>query len=374
MRQVKYTRPPGFVDPLLPVVPDDKSKRGGERSPGASPVTVSHTRRSASMITHGGGQGTAASLSSLGGTERTSSSHVGRVRAVRQENVNKSSSLNDIGNNRAERGSHASRSHSSNNDGRRSVHRDTNSPSGPRNSHSGDDEADEYGYDGFDEQEDEEDSHGHHSSGIHMNVHEGAGGDYEHDSFYREGEDGFGDGNSGINSDENRVQLAASHRPIRITDESATDSVHSTDLLNSNQHAEADIQCWLINQDYVVISATTLDKGRSLDAEAEISVADLSVIRGLPPDQSLLSDIPAMEAIAREMVENVELRVDGGVSRLVLNLVSDGDDEDAEYQLSDNEGLAGPGGGGSQALQAGSLSLVSEEEIESMLLAGKDRH
>jgi hypothetical protein len=206
-----------------------------------------------------------------------------------------------------------------------------------------------------------------------MHAYEG-GGEYEQDSFYRGEDDGFEDGNSGgANSDENRVQLAASHRPIRITDESATDSVHSADLLSSNQHAEADIQCWLINQEYVVISAATLDKGRSLDAEAEISVADLSVIRGLPPDQSLLSDIPAMEAIAREMVDNVELRVDGGVSRLVLNLVSDGDDEDAEYQLSDNEGMAGPGGGGSQALQTGSLSLVSEEEIEAMLLAGEQR-
>eukprot|EP01034_Spumella_vulgaris_P017087 gene17087-21779_t len=64
------------------------------------------------------------------------------------------------------------------------------------------------------------------------------------------------------------------------------------------------------------------------------------------------------ETIVRELKENVELRVEGDVSCLVLNLVSDGDDEDAEYQLSDNEGgMAGAGGSGSQALQAGSMSL-----------------
>jgi hypothetical protein len=60
---------------------------------------------------------------------------------------------------------------------------------------------------------------------------------------------------------------AASHRTIRISNASATDSVHSADLLSSKQHAEADIQCWLVNQEYVVISAITLDKGRSLDTE-----------------------------------------------------------------------------------------------------------
>lgn len=161
------------------------------------------------------------------------------------------------------------------------------------------------------------------------------------------GEMGFED--SQLNADENRIQLAIVHRVIRITDDgpaageagggggaAGAEGGDSMDelLVNGQLMADADIQCWLINQEYIVISAVTMDKGRLFDAEAEISVANLSVIRGLPLDQTLLQDLTALESIARDMVDNVEMKVEGGVCRLVLNLISDGDEDD-EYSLSD---------------------------------------
>ncbi len=274
--------------------------------------------------------------------------------------------------------------------------------------YSEDEEEQDYGFD-FDEDEGEGGA-----SSFKVNGFVGGEG-AEHDSFYRDGAgDGrLEDGGSGeLVMDENRVQLAFVHRCIRITDDnsslafqgsfsqsqqpgssltgggsSSSNQYQDVLLHGAQQQADADVQCWLINQEYVVISAVTLDKGRLLDAEAEISVLDLSIIRGLGADQSLLDDMPALEAIAREMVENVELRVDCGVSRLVLNLVSDGDEEedDADYPLSDAEGngssnsllqsslpgtlVSGPGAGQGAAPVQG--SLVSEEEIENMLLGGE---
>ncbi len=82
------------------------------------------------------------------------------------------------------------------------------------------------------------------------------------------------------------------------------DSVHSADLLSSNQHAEADNQCWLVNHhDYVVISAVTLHKGRSLDTE---EVPHFTGTQNIPQDSSQ-EEAHSVEAVGVPLLQGRSL-------------------------------------------------------------------
>lgn len=176
----------------------------------------------------------------------------------------------------------------------------------------------------------------------------------------------------------------------------------------------ADIRCWLVNSEVIVISAAVHEEDRDLEAEAEISVEDLAVLRGEDPSMlgvvgrhvdddgrggefphqleggsvySLAFDLPTLQQIAAEIVSHVELRVDlDSGARLILNLVSEEDPPSAAATAagppSAPAATNGPLGsaavvglpsgtsnvGGAQSHDV--ESLVSEEELGNMLIDG----
>lgn len=172
---------------------------------------------------------------------------------------------------------------------------------------------------------------------------------------------------------------------------------------------KADLQCWLVDEEVLVLSVISLDQEQVLEAEAEIGMEDLAAIRGLDSGDSLLNDMEHLKEIAEEIVINIELKVEDGVARLILNLATndDGDYEEEERIVVDG-GVHEDGhhirDGGEHdayhhtnhsveesantaleeeiafqmeqdrlAFEAGMQSIASEDEIEQMLLAGKNR-
>jgi hypothetical protein len=316
MREVKYERPADFVDPFAPVPVEEPLRRGrrvtAEAADGSSPVSPSKSPGA-----------------SLGGG---SASHVHRVRNIKQERAG-----HDEG---------------------RKVRKSGEGSPGPRlgNASSGAllparSGSGEYGVgtDGFEDEDDD--------------------GEYEEDD-YDEDED---------YPDEFKELLSETKRDIRISEEvlvhphhrshhrdrhhvSSSGSVISGGSIDAPETklnmltAMADVKCWLVNGEFIVLSAVVLEDGRHWEAEAEISLDDLAVLRGEEPvlngvampsaeeeggagaggleGDSLSSQAPApvsfdmatLQAVATEMAAHVELRIDlESCARLILNLVSEED-------------------------------------------------
>lgn len=261
--------------------------------------------------------------------------------------------------------------------------------------------------------------------------------DEDYDQYY---EDGYEEEEE-EEEEEFKELLAEARRDIRISEEvaphgkgahhrggshhhvhhhSATSSVGSAaEVKLAVTAAMADIRCWLVNNEVIVISAAVHEEDRDLEAEAEISVEDLAVLRGEDPSllgaagrsldegeeiphqleggsvYSLAFDLPTLQQIATEMVSHVELRVDlDSGARLILNLVSEEDPPTATAAASAPSSeapvaAAGPSsGGGSSQHGAGKQSshgpsavgathphdvesLVSEDELGNMLIDGE---
>jgi hypothetical protein len=245
------------------------------------------------------------------------------------------------------------------------------------------------------------------------------GGSYDGDDF--EDEDDFADDFAG---DEFRELLAEVRRDVRVSEEvPVAGGAHDRrphpegpvgEVKLSIFLANAEVRCWLVNNEVIVLSAVTAGEGRDLEAEAEISLEDLAVLRGEEPgllgsggggggssvDASLnpheggssvfsaTFDLSTLQQIAQEMVAHVEIRVDADSgARLILNLVSEEDplllhgtgigELDAELaSTGTGEARWGPAGGpqhGAQRSDPASESLVSEDELGDMLIDGTGR-
>jgi hypothetical protein len=246
------------------------------------------------------------------------------------------------------------------------------------------------------------------------------GGSYDGDDF--EDEDDFADDFAG---EEFRELLAEVRRDVRVSEElPVAGGAHDRrphpegpvgEVKVSIFLASADVRCWLVNNEVIVLSAVTAGEGRELEAEAEISLEDLAVLRGeepgllgpggggggssvggevsLNPDEggssvfSATFDLSTLQQIAQEMVAHVEIRVDADSgARLILNLVSEEDplllhgtgigELDAELASAGaGDARWGTGSGPQHGAQRGdpaSESLVSEDELGDMLIDGTD--
>ena len=375
MREVSYKRPPGFVDPFAPAPSSSEPPRRGSKVP----------KQEA-----GGG---------VGSKDGLSSAHVNRVRNIKSER----SSITKHSHSKGSKDSPTTNAH--NHHKMRSV----DPLASGRSSGEG--------------------SRERHRARVESGAEDAQF--YEGDDFEEEGEDDFAD------EDEFKELLAEVHREIRVSEETMHNAQHRGHR-NHGQHvvggsaadelklsiylASAEVRCWLVNGDVIVLSAMlTEEEGRSLAAEAEISLEDLAVLRGEdpsllggidgaggsttgsggrddPPQEGASSvfshtfDLPMLQQIAQEMVAHVELRVDlDSGARLVLNLVSEDDalsdsaatlvDTDTDLFASGNDPRKHTGASGGSlpgAHAAGSdpanESLVSEEELGDMLIDGKRRY
>lgn len=180
-------------------------------------------------------------------------------------------------------------------------------------------------------------------------------------------------------------------------------------------YQEALVQCWLLDSEYVVISVTTINNsqvqdGRVLqyEAEAEIALEDLAVVRqgvldeqddngegvnmdkDSSPMEDLANNFPALQALAADIVQYVELIVEQGEARVVLQLAHEVDastlndstsQRDEEYTQDDEtqdegDSATTPDDGtlaySMRDQQTVQNSLLSNDEIDGLLLRDED--
>lgn len=118
----------------------------------------------------------------------------------------------------------------------------------------------------------------------------------------------------------------------------------NVDISSGEIHTLATVRCCLLDEVILLISAKTLNGEPVIELESEIELSELAVLKGLNPDINY--DKQQLEVLAKEIASSVEIIVEDGSARLVLNLV---------------ENMAGGVTG------AGVQSCASEEEIDHML-------
>jgi hypothetical protein len=97
-----------------------------------------------------------------------------------------------------------------------------------------------------------------------------------------------------------------------------------------------DIRCLLVEGDAFVISAVSDDDddGQGVSAEAEIGLAELFQLRGSAHaelSEDVKADLGYLRVLAVELVNTLELRIEEGVARLVLNVDAAPIEQQEEY-------------------------------------------
>lgn len=120
---------------------------------------------------------------------------------------------------------------------------------------------------------------------------------------------------------EQMEELARVARPIRVTSDVATDGGGEQLVV---EECMGKVDCWLIDKSILVISASAPrgEQTPAFDAEAEIDVVGLAEMRGISEDK-ILSDSTQISTLATYIAESVEVRIENGVARVILNLASD---------------------------------------------------
>jgi len=103
------------------------------------------------------------------------------------------------------------------------------------------------------------------------------------------------------------------------------------------------VNCWLVDKSILVIS-TSAKQGEytpAFDAEAEIDVVGLAGVRGISEDNidKILTDSSQLSSLAKFIAESVEVRIEDGTARVVLNLA-----EAEETEGARDDTIADPGG------------------------------
>ncbi len=180
--------------------------------------------------------------------------------------------------------------------------------------------------------------------------------EYDHDSFYQEGE-------NGIIPNESRLPLSTVARPIRVLKEGFDGG--ATEFNDDPPYCvDAMVECVLVNNQYIVLGVVANDGKSVIQCEAELKASDLSLLSDSVYDDQI--DPDTIAELATQMVENVEMKIDKtGVSRLVLNLVSEGDDGDSKF-----DSINGDWESAFSSVAAASAACATEEELQDMLLPG----
>ncbi len=170
---------------------------------------------------------------------------------------------------------------------------------------------------------------------------------------------------------ENRVPLASTQRIIKVCKQNSVTRHHDgpmpggNRLDNKNDITEeilflnANIECFLINRDYLVVTVICYIDDETLEVEAEISSQELSAFS--TGDMKPASNLAFLSEVAEEVVDNVEVKVDiHSEARLVLNLFSDDVDNDSDNASDVNRWNS-----------INSVQLSNNEELNQILLPGK---
>lgn len=191
---------------------------------------------------------------------------------------------------------------------------------------------------------------------IEVQVFEG-NDEYDHDSFYQEGE-------THSFSNESRFPLASVSRQIRVIRERTDHDADPSDWNDGvGTFIDGNVECILVNQRYIILTVVANDGNALIQCEAELKATDLSMLSdSVYEDQIDPSDI---SELASQMVENVELKIDElGLARLILNLINDFDDGDSKYESHNGDWDSTFPSGSAVAICA------TEEELQEMLLPG----
>ena len=210
--------------------------------------------------------------------------------------------------------------------------------------------------------------HHQHNAGNHSGRDGGEKRIAFQDDNYRRSED------DGEEENENRVPLASTSRIIKLTREVTMNNFEeggigiignlapqvNENIVEENMYLNAQIECFLINRDFLIVTAVCYMGEDTLEAEAEINSEELAAISGGELKQA--SNLTLLSEIAQEVVDNVEVKVDANADvRLVLNLLSDA--------LSTDNDPADPNLWNMSAMS--SSQITNNEEITSILLPGK---
>jgi len=314
MRQVNYKRPPGFVDPfaMRPVAEEVKL-----------PPKKPHV----------------------------SYAHVNRIRLVKQMSASRSTV-------------------SANREGR-SNEGSVTSPSNQRRGKS-DNEYYDFENDVFEDDDTSDERKG--SFRVKSYLNDSQSDEYENDDDEEEG-----------SADHVRVELVTTRRKVRVVEDFEPEDGETKS--NSVYFLDATVQCYMMDKTDVVISIETIPddvKTTPITCDAEIDLQDLSAIRSgvgaeMNSDTSvesasnayaLADDLPALTALAQDIVTFVEMKIDlNGSARVVLHLAHQFDtDSQSITSTSDINSLGGTsrkddftdGGGGTMSASAAARARVEE--------------
>jgi hypothetical protein len=194
------------------------------------------------------------------------------------------------------------------------------------------------------------------------------------------------------NSGENRVPLASTQRIIKVIREVVANTREDgTGLSPMNRlgggtggtkngkkndkkqetieeivFLNANIECFLINRDYLVVNVTCYMGEDTLETEAEISSSELASFMEGGDTEAIKSaslNLTFLSEVAQEIVDNVEAKVDiSHEIRLILNLFSDSAGSEGDPHGDVNMW--------NMSMMNSSI-LSNNEELQSILLAGK---
>jgi len=156
-------------------------------------------------------------------------------------------------------------------------------------------------------------------------------------------------------SEEARVELACTHRYLRVAAGEA-DEDEETGEEPPGATRWGEITCYLLNGELLLICARLQDeadekkseekKGEdplpAYEAEAEIDIMAIAELRGLDGAKVMeayqAGEVKEMHALARYISESVDLRVEAGVARIILNLTESDAPETGEEGFFLTEG------------------------------------
>ena len=87
-------------------------------------------------------------------------------------------------------------------------------------------------------------------------------------------------------------------------------------------HMLLELSCLLIEGSIIVITAVGDETENGIEAEAEIGLDELLYLKN-SPDAGIKNDLPQLRKLVSELLDSIDVRIEEGLARLVLNISSD---------------------------------------------------
>ena len=161
--------------------------------------------------------------------------------------------------------------------------------------------------------------------------------------------DQFEDNDQEIEAQEQLEELAHVRRAIRVTTSIAGDF----DRENGGGEAEGEedlvyddcigeVNCSLVDKTILVISTSAKQGAQTpaFNAEAEIDIIGLAELRGIS-EEMILADTSQLASLANFIAQSVEVRIENGTARIILNLAESALENDDDPEAQNNFFLTG---------------------------------